>query len=40
MCIRDRTDNVYLAVGNDTANGIDMTDFENDGYVLLSLIHI
>ena len=28
------TDNVYLAVGNDTANGIDMTDFENDGYVL------
>lgn len=28
------TDNVYLAVGSDTANGIDMTDFENDGYVL------
>lgn len=28
------TDNIYLAVGNDTANGIDMTDFENDGYVL------
>ena len=31
------TDNVYLAVGNDTANGIDMTDFENDGYVLRTL---
>lgn len=28
------TGNVVLSVGNDTANGIDMTNFENDGFVI------
>ena len=28
------TDSVYLALGSDASRGIDMTDFENDGYIL------
>ena len=27
-------DNVYLSLGGDAANGLDMTNFENDGYIL------
>ena len=29
-------DNVYLSLGGDAANGLDMTNFENDGYILRS----
>lgn len=28
------TDSIYLALGSDASRGIDMTDFENDGYIL------
>ena len=27
------TDSIYLALGSDASRGIDMTDFENDGYI-------
>ena len=34
------TDSVYLALGSDASRGIDMTDFENDGYIPVSYTHL